>query len=145
MLDVSPERACRGLPSWSVGISRVMLTLACASSCTGVKGDSHRAPTHQLDVITGAELRQAGAQDAFQALVLLRPNLVARSGGVNGMSETLPVYVDGRLVGGTEVLSQIPTSWIATMRYITASTPDSRFRVSIRGGAVAITTVGARP
>ena len=95
------------------------------------------------DVLTGAEIRHAGAATARDAVSWLRPQFLMRR------TPLLPadpyggfpiVYLDGVRQGGLEMLGTIPAEMITEIRYLTAATAYQWFGGYNPGGAIAIST-----
>jgi hypothetical protein len=97
----------------------------------------------QRDILTGAEIRSAGAITARDAVTWLRPQFLTRRGAVTIQDSYggLPaVCVDGMCLGGPEVLSTIPAATIVEIRYLTAVTADQWLGRYHPGGVIAIRT-----
>jgi hypothetical protein len=117
-----------------------LLASACASGIGG-PSHAHRAP----DVISGAEMQELGLQNAYEGVLRLRPSLFSRTwagGQREGMSRAVLVYIDQVLSGSTETLLSIPTSRIASIRFVDRSDPESG---RVVGGAQAILVSTIRP
>ena len=119
----------------------VLLVFGGALGC-GAKGAGSSVPQpHRLGTITGAEIREAGVQDAYDALFTLRPEMLPRFafGATGGLNRAIRIYVDGHFNGeGLQLLRQIPVSSIATIRFIRLSTAEPQFNTGA-GGAIEVT------
>ena len=121
------------------------LLVACAG---GTRGGSQTPRPRSAGVLTGAEMREAGFRDAYEALVALRPEILfrARDAVADNHAPVEPVvYIDDQVAGGLETLRQISTSWVASIRLIKMSTPEPQFMSGVRTGAIVVRTVKPGP
>lgn len=119
-------------------------------------------PTGPRDLITADEIEASAARTAYEAVDLLRPEwFVLRgtaswretargSGGGTGAAAsasisqegitTIPVYVDGAPVGGTEELRQISAADVSTISRLTPAQATNVFGMGHAHGAIVVET-----
>ena len=119
------------------------LTLAAAAACgTTAPYGFHRAigapfPSH--DLLGEAEIANAHASTAYEAIVRLRPTFISWQRQTTGNERRL-VYVDGTLMGGLEWLQAIPATDIHEVRLLTPLTGSGMYPLNNSGGAIIITS-----
>lgn len=122
-----------------------MMALLCAALAAGCSartggGGSERSGTN---VITTAEMDEAGHADAYSLVQALRPRwLRIRGTSSIAVPETIKVYLDGSLLGGTDHLRQISTHSIASLRYMDGLEATQRWGLDHGAGAIIVSTRG---
>lgn len=119
------------------------LSLAAAAACSAsAPYGFHRAtaaPLPSRDLLGEAEIRNANASTAYEAINRLRPSFIRWQRNVTGNERRL-VYVDGTLMGGLEWLQTIPATDIHEVRLLTPLTGSGMYPLNNAGGAIMITT-----
>lgn len=121
----------------------LIICLTGLAGCAGGRGWVSLQP-RTPGVITGAEMRVAGIEDAYQALRWLGAGSLVRAGELRRdpqAPEATVVYIDELRSGGVDVLHRIPTSWVASIWVVRARDGDARFSSGARGVAIVVTTV----
>jgi hypothetical protein len=97
----------------------IPMFLACASAPRPDAGLPQR-----LDILSGPELRETGATDAYEAVQRLRPRwLVVRSGMRSFSMETeVVVFQDQLFLGNQDALKRMGIEGIYEIRYLDGST-----------------------
>lgn len=117
-------------------LAAALLAFGCAT--TQGSGSSRSS-----DPITGEEIQQISATDAYQVVEQLRPRWLRFRGRVslqNPRAGEPLVYLDGLRHGRTESLRGISTDWIAEIRYLTAADATTRFGTGHPGGVILVST-----
>lgn len=119
----------------------VLVVLLVAAACGG-RSVNRTSPSSDPDRITFDELRQASAQNAYQAIQQLRPNWfqVNSPSMANRMAGQVVVYVDGSRMGGVDFLRQVAASSVEHMQYMNATEASARFGLNHSGGAILVTS-----
>lgn len=95
-------------------------------------------------VITAEEIEKTSASNAYEAIQILRPNLLHRQSGRYSSNATgqasmqAQVYVDDVRYGDFETLRQISTFNIAEIEYLSPSEATMRHGTGHAGGAFLI-------
>lgn len=115
---------------------------AVAGGCVKQGGEGTRY--RGSNVISGEEVRETSASDAFEAVQLLRPmwlraraapSLTDRAGGYPR------IYVDNiPLAGGTRELRTVVAGDIREIRYISPADATTRFGTGHAGGVIMVLT-----
>ena len=120
-------------------LSALLLTAGCLAPA--------RSPTRydisHYKVLTQRELAQTSAVSAWDAAVLLRPQLRNESAPIPRRFRVQPpprVYIDGALEPDTEVLKRVPAKHIAEIRVLSAADALLRYGPYHDGGAIVVTT-----
>ena len=95
------------------------------------------------NLILGEELAGSSAENALQAIRLLRPSMLrARGGSVGSPTGTanIVVYQDGVKTGGPSSLESVPTISVREIRFINAGDATIRFGTGHPMGAILVTT-----
>ncbi|MFQ5674287.1 MAG: hypothetical protein ACE5G1_00190 [bacterium] len=112
------------------------LALFCCASATQNK----RARTAQ-NIITAEEIAQSTAKNAYEAVQLLRPNLLRiRGSRGRGVALTPLVYLDNIEFGQTGSLRDIPSHSIKEIRFLGAADATIRFGSNNMAGAFLVTS-----
>lgn len=119
----------------SIIVSLVPLLLACASA----PSTESRRGSGDADVITEAELATFGGQPVRNAIDKLRPQFLrtrGRSSITRAAEEGIVVYLGSMRMGRVEVLSQVPSSDLSSVRYLSAADASRRFGLDHTTGAI---------
>ena len=115
-------------------LSPLPILLVCAS---GV------ATAQDRNVITASELAVSRAENTYQAIRRVRPELLRsrESGSLMLFAARHPaVAVNNTLVGGVEALRSIPVDQVVRLQYISAGKAASRYGMSFRDGILLVQT-----
>lgn len=96
------------------------------------------------DVLARAEISTAPVNDAYEALMRFRPELLSRRAPTVPADSDggLPVvYVNGVKQGGTDVLRTIPARVVFEIRYLSATAASHQFGPFHPGGVLAVRTI----
>lgn len=119
-------------PAWAM--LAVLVLGACA---TGAPGGERIDP----NLITRAEIDEAGPSSAYDLVQKLRPVWLRERGAVSFTDETdVAVYLDGGRVGGREELRSIHTHNIETLEFLDARRANNRFGSGHVNGAILVRT-----
>ena len=113
-------------------LSPLPILIACAS-----------AGTSNANVITAPELSRSKAQNAYDAIRHIRPEMlrIRDPGAIVYFKARQPVVaVDNTLVGGVEVLRTLPTSKVAKIEYINSWVAAKRYGTGFGNGVMLIET-----
>lgn len=119
-----------------------MLLSACAPR-TGIAPASSAS-----EAITRVEISRSTAINAYDAIVLLRPNMLRERGKVTmrGADVREPiVYLDNQRMGGISFLRDIPVSEIFEIRYHDAAQSQIKWGTGHSQGVIQIVTARAVP
>ena len=115
-------------------LSPLPILLVCAS---GV------ATAQDANVITAPELARSRADNTYQAIRHIRPELFRSrdNGSLMLFNAQKPaVAVDNTLVGGIEVLRTIPVDQVVHVEYISAQKAANRYRTTFQDGLLLVQT-----
>ena len=113
----------------------VLAAAACASSGTA------RASRPDADLITRAEIDEAGPSSAYDLIQKLRPTWLRKRGNTSFTQETdLVVYLDGVRMGNRDALRNISTNAIQSIEYLDSRRATNRFGSGHVAGAILIHT-----
>lgn len=111
-----------------------LFLVACASGPPG-------APRPNPNLITRAEIDEAGPSSAYELIQKLRPVWLRERGAVSFTDETdLVVYLDGSRMGGRSELRSIHTHNIESVEFLDARKATNRFGTGHVNGAILIRT-----
>jgi hypothetical protein len=113
-------------------LSPVPILIACAS-----------AGGHDANVITAPELSGSKAQNAYDAIHQIRPEMLRTRdpGAMVYFKARQPVVaVDYTLVGGVEVLRTLPTGKVTRIEYVNSWLAAKRFGTGFADGVMLIET-----
>jgi hypothetical protein len=133
------EREHRGTMS---NASVVVLSgiIAMAIGCAGANRASTRRARASTCVITAEELRQFPVSSLYDALAVIRPNLLRNSPG-----ESPVVIVDGAVSDDISlVLHILPVREIAVVRWLSAPQALQRYPLQYGHAVLEVTTVHSR-
>lgn len=116
-----------------------LAALVLIAACSGT-GQRQGARTDR-NLLESEEIQQSGTSDALSAVSTLRPQWLRQRGSA---SESIKVYVDNSLVGGTDYLRQITTSSVESMRYMDGLEATQRWGLGHGTGAILVFTVRGR-
>jgi hypothetical protein len=134
---VMPDPTCRVF-----GLALAASLAACATGRV--------APLEQdRDYITSAELAHADAASVYEAIMRLRPLFLRTRGPSSVLNPTAmgpAVIVDHTLLGGIQVLTDIPLKDVQAIRYLAAWDATTRHGPGYANGVIEVTTwTGRRP
>jgi hypothetical protein len=115
-----------------------LVLLAPAAGC----GARQAAPLTRVDrnVITIDQIQERGFTNAYDAVEGLRATwLIERPDGL-AAERHIQAYLDNSRLGGVQMLRQITTSQIASIRYIDAATAINRWGVDHGLGVIMVVT-----
>jgi hypothetical protein len=115
-------------------LSPLPILLVCAS---GV------ATAQDANVITASELAGSRAENTYQAIRRIRPELLRsrESGSLMLFAVRQPaVAVNNTLVGGVAVLRSIPVDRVSELEYISAWEAGDRYGMTFRDGILLVQT-----
>ena len=114
--------------------STVPILLACISG---------RATGQDPNVITPAELAVSRAENTYQAIRHIRPEMLRsrESGSLMLFGARRPaVAVNNTLVGGVEALRSIPVDQVTQLEYVSAWEAGNRYGTTFRDGILLVQT-----
>jgi len=125
----------------SGSFAALLLASLTSSACTPRTGI---APSSSAsDAITRVEITKSQALNAYDAIRILRPNMLRERGKVtirgNDIREPL-VYVDNQRMGGISFLRDIPVTEIFEIRYHTAAQAQIRWGNGHPQGVIQVVT-----
>jgi hypothetical protein len=129
----------------STPLARLALCLAfsAAAACTASAPYGFQrataAPSPSRDLLGEAEIKNAHASTAYDAIDRLRPAFIRWQRNATA-SERRLVYVDGTLMGGIEWLQMIPAADLHEVRLLTPLTSSGMYPLNNSAGAIVITT-----
>jgi hypothetical protein len=105
-------------------VAAVVLPVAVLACSSASSGSGSLAPRPSPNLITRAELQQAGVRNAYEAVQRLRPNwLLIRSGQRSFSMETqVAVFQDQVYLGNEDTLRDLGIDGIYEIRYLDGST-----------------------
>jgi hypothetical protein len=112
-------------------LSPIPILISCAS-----------AGAH-ANVITAPELSRSKAQNAYDAIRQIRPEMLRTRdpGAIVYFKARQPVVaVDNTLVGGVDVLRTLPTGKVARIEYVNSWVAAKRYGMEFRNGVMLIET-----
>lgn len=102
-----------------------VMALATASACASTKGPISPA---DRTTISREELAERPAASLLDVISATRPTWLRALPGATGRAAITPiVYVDGRPVGGVDVLQSISTGAVESIRHLSASEAQNRY------------------
>jgi hypothetical protein len=125
-----------------VGIGLLCQAAACAGSAAPASAsDTNPSPSatsarRDRTVITAADIREVTASNLYEVVQRIHPEWLVRRGastlsaitGRAASTETdVQVYIGTQRTGNTEILKQLATSGIESIKYYSASEAQSRF------------------
>jgi hypothetical protein len=118
-----------------IPIALVLVLAACGSRAT-VPGERI-----DRDVISQAEMLEAGSSDAYSIVQSLRPQWLSTRGvSTISLKESVKVYLDGSLLGGPEHLQRISVHSISSIRYMDSIEATQRWGLDHGLGAILVST-----
>ncbi len=113
----------------------VLTMAACASPGTP------RASRPNPDLITRAEIEEAGPSSAYDLIQKLRPTWLRKRGNTSFTQDTdLVVYLDGTRMGNRDALRNVSTNYIQSIEYLDSRRATNRFGTGHVAGAILIHT-----
>jgi hypothetical protein len=123
----------RRIVSAAFALAATLVVVACAGYSTG----SSRSNSN---LITQAEIAEAGTSDAYQLVQRLRPVWLQTRGATSfTQGGDVAVYMDGTKVGEREALRSIRTDDIESIEFLDAGKAQLRFGVGHENGAILVT------
>lgn len=109
----------------------VVLFAGCASAGSTAKS--------QRNVITTAELVQAGDVSVYEALDKLRPQFLRSRSAVGTNAAPVRVYIGGLQMEGLDHLREIMARAVKEVRYLEPQQANARFGGNNSSGAIVVT------
>ena len=91
------------------------------------------------NLITQEEIEYANVTNAFEAIQRLRPQMLRKRGGSEGINPIM-VYVDNAPLGSTDLLNTVQSTKIKEIRFLSAIDATQRFGIGNSEGAILIAT-----
>lgn len=116
---------------------------AAAPAPAATAAPARRPARGSANVIVEAELAASGAQNALEAIKLLRPTMLIARGGITSEQPggiEIVIYVDGTRAGNRDALTAIPVSRVREVRFLNAADATTRFGTGHNLGAILVTT-----
>ena len=124
------------MKSFYVLLIMVVMLFSCATS-----EQNKGRKSFGRDLISAEEIAQTTAKNAYEAIQLLRPNLLRYRGSRGNTVVIEPVvYVDNLRYGGMRSLYDISSVTIEKIQYLKATDATTRFGTNHMGGAFVVTT-----
>lgn len=121
----------------------VLTTVVACSQRSGIA-----PPSSASDAITRVEISRSQAINAYDAVRLIRPNMLRERGKAtirgNDVREPL-VYLDNQRLGGISYLRDIPVTEIFEIRYHTAAQAQIKWGSGHVQGVIQVVTARATP
>ena len=112
--------------------------IAVAIGCAGANRPGTRVPQASPCAVTAEELRQSPASSLYDALAVIRPNLLRR----NSHGEFPVVVVDGAVSEDvSSVLRTLPLREVAVVRWLSAPQAVQRYPLQYGHAVLEVTTV----
>ena len=114
-----------------------------AAACASSGGGSGAGPKPGPNLITAEEIARVNAQNAYDAVLKLRPAMLRQRQVASANAQAsgdLVIYVDNTRLGDVEQLRQISTATIAAMRYFSASEAQTKWGSGHPGGVIEVLT-----
>jgi hypothetical protein len=128
------------------GMRLAGVALATVVACTQRSGVA--PPASASDAITRVEISRSQAINAYDAVRLIRPNMLRERGKAtirgNDVREPL-VYLDNQRLGGISYLRDIPVTEIFEIRYHTAAQAQIKWGSGHAQGVIQVVTARATP
>lgn len=120
-------------------LRRLLLGLILLSSGTACGArQTGNGTRFDRSVITTEQIQEHGFQNAYEAVEALRRTwLIERPDGLTVQRE-IQAYLDNSRLGGVQMLRQVATSQIASIRYIDAATAINRWGVDHGLGVIMV-------
>jgi hypothetical protein len=99
--------------------------------------------TQDRTLITAPELRATGSAHVYEAVQHLHPEYLRTRGPstiMNGSTMGPAVFVDHSLMGGVEVLADMPLNDVQRIQFVSAWDAATRFGEGYSNGVIEITT-----
>jgi len=123
----------------SVAFALALVLAGCAGGTPGAQG----GPRFNPDLITRAEVDEAGPSSAYDLVQKLRPLWLRKRGNTSFTQDTdVAVYLDGTKMGEREALRSVDTSVIERMEFLDARRATARFGIGHTAGAILVITRG---
>ena len=120
----------------------VLLLLSACSSPQRDPATGELQPRRDSSRLTPAELQETRANDAYEAIRVLRPAWLRQRGQASiTQQSTVVVYMDDFQLGGPESLRSIPITSITGIQFLDASTATQRWGTNHVHGAILISTM----
>jgi hypothetical protein len=127
--------------------TRTMETMMIGFALAACVSGGAMTPDTDRSVITAPELVNSGAAHAHEAIQRLRPEYLRTRGPSSVLNPTAmgpAVFVDGMLLGGVDILADIPIGELARIKYFSAWDATTRFGSGYANGVIALTTKRGR-
>jgi hypothetical protein len=123
--------------------TRQVLRLALAASLAACATGRVAPLEHDRDFIASAELAHTKAASVYEAIRHLRPLFLRTRGPSSVLNSTVmgpAVIVDQTLLGGIQVLTDIPLMDVQAVRYHAAWDATTRYGPGYANGVIEVTT-----
>ena len=115
-----------------------LAALTAVIACASGGGSGGPASVRKGSLLTAVEIAEAHADvnSAYDAVLRLRPNWLARKGSMSstpGSTDVAQVFVDGQAAGDIAALRNIPAYYVAAVEYFDITQAGARF--GIRAGS----------
>jgi hypothetical protein len=126
----------------------ILLAGTLASGCGPKRAGTGQSPERQL--LTRAELDTRKSDNMYVVVSAMRPHWMTTPLGSAGVSYSSPqrgatVYLDGRELGGLELLRTISVESVERARYLTTSEAQGKFGLKAATPVIDITSRGRAP
>lgn len=131
------------------GYVTMLATLFVGAACASGGANRTAGGGGRGDIIYRSEIAKSSAQNAYDAVRLLRPSFLAGRGPTTLLqpraSSLVPVvYLDNQRFGDASTLRNIPVDGIVEIRFIGASQAQLRWGMDHPAGAILVLTGTAR-
>ncbi len=126
----------------AVALGALLTACASASNADPEASPSAEASERKDNFITQAEIEDSRTSNAYDAIVKLRGNFLTNRGKTTINSKAVPlpvVYLDGVVYGTADVLKNMSTSMVGTIRLYRAW-ESAKFGADKTGGVIEITS-----
>ncbi len=127
--------------------TRTLLTMVCLALTTACASSGGRSPGYDRDRISTEELEERSFANMYDVVSSMRPNWLRTAMGPSGSSATSSplVYVDGRRLGGTDMLRSVSAQSVRSARYLSATEGQNKYGMAEARPVIEITTQGRNP
>jgi len=105
----------------------------CSSTATGTRDEIKKKSRTESYIITAEEIKQCSADNAYDVIRILRPNLLRT------LQAAIVIY-NGQRMGGLDNLYNISVHSIGKIEYLHPFDATMRYGTGFGGGALLITT-----
>ena len=116
--------------------SRLLITFAIAACASSGVGDGESGPRREANLITTEELTQVLDRSIYEAIQILRPQWLRRTGFRND----LPSAVTDNQLFELTFLETMPSEMAESLRFITPTDATFRWGTGYPSGAIEVST-----